>query len=73
MMVIPSRADGEGPRSCKLGGQKTIRPEMTVCSRGHAKAIERVRGPSARFASLGMTRVAIILNLASPLESKQQT
>ena len=73
MRVIPSRGDGEGPRNCKLPLPRKSTRRLTEDAGWNAKAIERVRGPSARFASLGMTSVAIILNLASPLESKQQT
>ncbi|MEY2573921.1 MAG: hypothetical protein QOJ87_2134 [Verrucomicrobiota bacterium] len=35
--------------------QKSITPWPTECASHNAKAIERLRGPSARFASLGMT------------------
>jgi hypothetical protein len=58
--VIPSRADGKGPRSCRLHEHKTIKRQMTECACWSAKAVERLRGPSARFASLGMTRFAIL-------------
>jgi hypothetical protein len=64
MIVIPNRADGEGTRSCQLPLPRgSVRP-LTEDALFYAKAIERERGPSARFASLGMTCVAI---LASPL------
>jgi hypothetical protein len=49
---------------------------MTACALSLAKAIERLRGPSARFASLGMTRVRATKAFAaateelSPLQKK---
>src|ERR1041385_1125766 len=57
--VIPSRADGEGPRSrtkvtqaplprCTKRGLMNV--VVLICVIGY-----RLRGPSARFASLGMT------------------
>jgi hypothetical protein len=40
--VIPSRADGEGPRNCKLRALASRTSQL------------QLRGPSARFASLRM-------------------
>src|ERR1700731_2312650 len=54
-LVIPSRADGEGPHSRSLRHTKkhhTRSDEDAVC---FAQALDHWRGPSARFASLGMT------------------
>ena len=65
-MVIPSRADGEGPHSWKLPLPRKSTRTLTENARRNAKAIARMRGPSARFASLGMTRVAIIMHPRFP-------
>src|SRR3954469_7471416 len=50
--VIPSRADDEGPRSCNLDDQAKIGGRSDVGAVYGAKAIQRLRGPSARYASL---------------------
>ncbi|MEY2550750.1 MAG: hypothetical protein QOG12_894 [Verrucomicrobiota bacterium] len=60
-MVIPSRADGEGPHSWKLPLPRKSTRTLTENDRRNAKAVERMRGPSARFACLGMTRVSVLL------------
>ncbi|MEY2510761.1 MAG: hypothetical protein QOE26_1524 [Verrucomicrobiota bacterium] len=60
-MVIASGPDGEGPHSWKFAATAKITRTLTENARRNAKAIERMRGPSARFACLGMTRVSVIL------------
>jgi hypothetical protein len=57
MCVIPSRADGEGPPNCKLGYASENGGRYDVDAQPDAVAVERLWGPSARFASLGMTRI----------------
>ena len=54
--VIPRLAQrAEGPQCCNPAtGNITRKP--TECAGRFAEAIKRLRGPSARFASLAMTR-----------------
>jgi hypothetical protein len=69
MRVIPSRADGEGPRSRTMGYANPLsrttqieppeQRELLCVTKG------RLRGPSARFASLGMTPLMEIVGLAA--------
>jgi|GEM_PF-4752933 len=58
MQVIPSRGEGEGPRGWKLPLLQTNANTDGGRLR-NAKAIKRLSGPSARFASLGMTLAVI--------------
>jgi hypothetical protein len=57
--VIPSRADDEGPPSWKFRHTNQDRPKLTMNTWHNAVAFQRSRGPSARFASLGMTRLLL--------------
>ncbi|MEY2575886.1 MAG: hypothetical protein QOF80_1373 [Verrucomicrobiota bacterium] len=52
-MVIPSGPDGEGPHSWKLPLPRKSTRTLTENARRNAKVIERMRGPSARFAASG--------------------
>jgi hypothetical protein len=56
MHVIPSRADGEGPPSRGSRHTKRIALDPTITFPIFAQACDRLRDPSARCASLGMTR-----------------
>jgi hypothetical protein len=53
--VIPSRADDEGPPSWNFDRANHNGRKMTVMAWHDAVGVERLRDPSARFASLGMT------------------
>src|SRR5436190_12452918 len=52
--VIPSRADGEGPRSCKLGHASVVKTEMRKTCCVSRKRRVRLGGPSPST-RLGMT------------------
>ena len=65
MQVIPSRGEGEGPRGCKLPLPRKPTRTLTEGACGNAKAIKRLSGPSAGFASFRMTRAVIFHSLFS--------
>jgi len=52
--VIPSRADGEGPRNCNFRFQKRAKRDLTGHAIICAEATDRPWGPSPS-ARLGMT------------------